>query len=88
MCVCVCVFISMQITRPFCLVSCQTFGQGQSPRDWRGWGSVVKEKGGKSGEGERGERSEGTVVNCTGRRCERTYNGLGQHVRDRQKERL
>lgn len=32
-CVCARMFISMRITRPLCLVSCQTFGQGQCPRD-------------------------------------------------------
>lgn len=38
-------------------------------------------------EGERGERSRGTLVNCTDRHCERTYNGLRQCEKDRERER-
>lgn len=57
-CVCVrermCMFISMRITRPLCLVSCQTFGQGQNPRDWAGGGGVLDSVVG--GEQERGVR--------------------------------
>lgn len=34
-----------------------------------------------------GERSGGTLVNCTDRHCERTYNGLRQCEKDRQRGR-
>lgn len=56
-------FISMRITRPLCLVSCQTFGQGQSSRE-SAYVSVCASVC--------VERSGGTLVNCTDRQCERT----------------
>ena len=97
-CVCVCASVCaclspMRITRPFCLVSCQTFGQGQSP--WESKGGGVRSGGREgwclawreeSGWGEgRGERSGGTPVNCTGGHCEKTYNGPRQCEEDRQR---
>lgn len=98
-CVCGCVcaracLSPMRITRPFCLVSCQTFGQGQSPWESQGGGGCGaggRERGGvwwggRRAGGGRGERSGGTPVNCTDRHCERTYNGPRQREEDRQRE--
>lgn len=48
-------------------------------------------RGGEVGERKKvrggGERSGGTLANCTDRHCERTYNGLERREEDGQKER-
>lgn len=77
-CKCVCMFISMRITRPFCLVSCQTFGQGQIPRGWDGGDGHRVEWWGWVGWWGGVEWGHWWTVD---RYCERTYNGLRQNVK-------
>lgn len=73
-CVRACVCLSlMQITRAFVFRELSDIWPGSEPK---GRGAGASSRRGVR----RGEKSAGTLLNCTGRRCERTYNSLGQQT--------